>query len=201
MSNLSRSQSSERMHVVPGPISATCVCRRLVPSNIWMSLFLTSALEAEPGGSAMAARTGGAAVRARVIRTREANADALAVAPRDASEAEADILSLPSGVSAEISDEARAGARTARAGVARVEAGRRSSGLRQRVYRASPAWKLGRFDLVRGRARECCVSRGRPNVSVCHDLPARQGCPRTSTWPNRYPRAFPSNGESDFPAN
>ena len=53
-------------------------------------------------------------------------------------------------------------ARTARAGVARVEAGRRSSGLRQRVYRASPAWKLGRFDLRWGRARECCVSRGRP---------------------------------------
>jgi hypothetical protein len=112
-------------------------------------------------------------VRARVIRTREANADALAVAPRDASEAEADILSLPSGVSAEISDEARAGARTARAGVARVEAGRRSSGLRQRVYRASPAWKLGRFDL-RWVARASVVS-PEGDLDVCHDLPARQG--------------------------
>ena len=93
MSNLSRSQSSERMHVVSAPISATCVCRRLVPSNIWISLFLTSDAE-EPGGSAIAARTVAAreAATRRVIRARETNAGALAVTARDAREAEADIL-------------------------------------------------------------------------------------------------------------
>ena len=67
----SRSQSSERMHVVSAPISATCVCRRLVPSNIWISLFLTSDAE-EPGLGDRFARTVAAreAATRRVIRAR-----------------------------------------------------------------------------------------------------------------------------------
>ena len=139
MSNLSRSQSSERMHVVSAPISATCVCRRLVPSNIWISLFLTSDAE-EPGGSAIAARTvaARAAATRRVIRARETTAGALAVTARDAGK-RGGHRAVQAASAPNVTMARRSGGSSGREGFSRSVAGWRASGPGRRVCPEPPA--------------------------------------------------------------
>ena len=80
MSKRSRSQSSERMHVVSGPISVVCVCRRFVPSHMVMSELRTSLA----GGSAtaLARVVVSTARRARAPRRVGASAGAVEASPR-----------------------------------------------------------------------------------------------------------------------